>query len=296
MSAITYNNLVDNNLATNFSGCDTDERILEIWLYGKSPRTQGSYKSVAGAFLEFVAKPLQTVTVADIFHWVEAIAPNLKPSSVKTKLYTIKSLLSFASKVGYCQFNVGCAIKPPKVADELHKKCLKVESIKAMADNTNRLRDSLLIRFAYMSGLRAAELSALTWGQFKDGKLYVTGKGTKNRTVIIPESFLLELLELKPINASDDSPVFVSRKKNGGHHGHLSRIYISKLIKDAAIKAGESNKVSAHWLRHSHAYNALKNGADIAVIRDSLGHASLVTTSKYVGLDPDDSSSLYLSI
>ncbi len=86
--------------------------------------------------------------------------------------------------------------------------------------------------------------------------------------------------------------MFMSRKKKG----HLTRLSITRIIKDSAKKAGESDKVSCHWLRHSHAYNALKAGADIALIRDTLGHASLATTSQYIAITPDQSSAMLLGV
>ena len=60
------------------------------------------------------------------------------------------------------------------------------------------------------------------------------------------------------------------------------------------MRAGITGNVSAHWLRHSHASHAIDRGANIAVVRDTLGHSSLAITSRYTHAKPSDSSSLHL--
>ena len=65
-------------------------------------------------------------------------------------------------------------------------------------------------------------------------------------------------------------------------------------MKKAAEEAGVDPRTSTHWLRHAHASHALDRGAAVHLVKDTLGHASLVTTTRYTHARPDDSSSLYL--
>ena len=69
---------------------------------------------------------------------------------------------------------------------------------------------------------------------------------------------------------------------------------INLIVARAARAAGLGKKVSPHWMRHAHASQALDNGTPLHVLQATLGHSSLTTTSRYVRVRPDDSSSLYL--
>lgn len=69
-----------------------------------------------------------------------------------------------------------------------------------------------------------------------------------------------------------------------------------RIVRRAAERAGIEGKVSPHWLRHCNASHALARGCSIAVVRQTLGHASLASTSEYVHAKPEDSSGLYLRV
>jgi site-specific recombinase XerD len=72
--------------------------------------------------------------------------------------------------------------------------------------------------------------------------------------------------------------------------------HVERLVLDAAKRAGIDGNVSPHWLRHSNASHALDNGAPIHVVKDSLGHSSLVTTTRYAHIKPGAGSSQYVKI
>jgi len=88
------------------------------------------------------------------------------------------------------------------------------------------------------------------------------------------------------------SPIFRSRKATNG--GCLHRVSVTHLVKEAAKHAGISEKTSDHRLRHYHASHALNRGAPIHLLSQTLGHASVATTSKYLHAKTNDSSGLYL--
>ena len=71
-------------------------------------------------------------------------------------------------------------------------------------------------------------------------------------------------------------------------------LWRSCVKKEAAKRAGISEKTGAYWLRHCHASHALNRGAPIHLLSQTLGHASVATTSKYLHAKPNDSSGLYL--
>lgn len=95
--------------------------------------------------------------------------------------------------------------------------------------------------------------------------------------------------------AEDDEPVFSSRQKDAKGKG-LDPSWVYRIVQKAAKRAGITKKVSPHWLRHAHASHSLERGAPIHLLKETLGHASVATTSKYLHARPDTSSSLYLSL
>ena len=78
--------------------------------------------------------------------------------------------------------------------------------------------------------------------------------------------------------------------------GHLDPSAVHRIVKAAAERAGLSEEVSAHWLRHGHASHSLERGAPIHLVQATLGHASVATTGRYLHARPTDSSARYLGV
>jgi hypothetical protein len=85
--------------------------------------------------------------------------------------------------------------------------------------------------------------------------------------------------------------VFRSRKG-----GSLDQSAVHRIVKAAAERAGLSAEVSAHWLRHAHASHSLDRGAPIHLVQQTLGHASVATTGRYLHARPTDSSARSLGL
>ena len=120
------------------------------------------------------------------------------------------------------------------------------------------------------------------------------GKGEKQRYVLISQSMLDELRTLDG-QIGTDRYVFQSRESKAGTVPMTER-QVNRIVFNAAEKIGVDGHVSAHWLRHSNATHALKNGASLPVVQQSLGHASLVTTSRYLHIDPNEGTSQFIDI
>ncbi|MBW4635791.1 MAG: tyrosine-type recombinase/integrase [Iphinoe sp. HA4291-MV1] len=285
----------------SMSPVDAQQRLIEMWLHGKSKSTVAAYRYYITQFLGFLGKPLQQVTLEDLYAFAESLG-ELAPNTQKIYLACIKSVIAFAHKIGLMNFNVGAALKLGKTADRLSDRLLMQRDIQKMVWATEQAtyryqskkqRDLLIIKLLYTTGLRVSELTQLSWSNLlargDRGQLTIIGKGEKTRSVIIPCELWNELMAFKS-DATDDSPVFKSRKGNG----HLDRSQINRIIDAAALRAGINKKVSPHWLRHAHATHALEAGADIGLVQQTLGHANVATTSRYLNHRPDNSSSLYI--
>lgn len=278
----------------------TDEYLVELWLHGRPASTQKSYRIDMRAFFRFVEKPLRMVNLADLQAFADSLN-GYKEATKARRLKAVKSLLTFAVKTQYLPFNIGTAIKLPKVRRRLHERTLSREDVLGMFFCEQNIRNRLLLRMLYYSGMRVSELCALKWrdlyqGPNETGIIAIYGKGEKERHVAIKGEVYQEFLSFCQ-EAAPDEPIFVSRgggrgKKKSG--GHLDKTQVERIVQQAAEKAGIKRKVTPHYLRHSHATHAVLNNAPAPVIKETLGHESLETTMLYFDISPEESSSFYL--
>ena len=312
--------VLDASPMPNYSGAHTDERLVELWLARRAPSTRRKYAEDLGKFSDFTAgKPLARVTLSDLQDFADFISVLMATSSQGRVLATIKSLLSFANKVGYLPFNVGAAVELPRVKDTLTERILteaEVHKILNTAKGAFAARDRALLSMLYAGALRREEAVRLKWRDLKDrddlgpgvGQATVFGKGSKTGVTLLPASVYGQVLDLRKVTertkdgtrteryAGEDEPVFRSRKTNGGRGGHLEVSQVNRIVAKAAKEAGIPRPVSPHWLRHAHASHAHARKTDLALIRDTLRHSSIATTGRYLHARPNDSSALHLGL
>jgi len=272
-----------------------DERLIHLWLHGRSTHTQRAYRADVDRFLTFVAAPLTTITLGDVQAFADELErQELATSSRVRTLAAVKSLLSFGQRTGYLVLNVGAALKLPPKKDTLAERILSETEVLRLLALEPSPRNRAILRLLYAGGLRVSELCALVWKDLqprKDaGQVTLFGKGGKTRMVLLPVSIWQELAELRR-GASARDPVF--RSRNGGH---LDPVSIERLVLKAARRAGIEGNVSPHWLRHAHATHALDRGAPIHLVQVTLGHSSVATTGRYLHARPTDSSARYLAV
>jgi integrase/recombinase XerD len=230
-------------------------------------------------------------TLADIQGWRLTLSGK-SDNSIKTATSAVKSLFTFAHKIGILKLNPGAALQQVKPKDTLNERILSELEVQTIIALETDPRNRLILRLLYSGGLRVSELSTLTWKDLKErgdsGQITVYGKGRKTRTVLLKQDVWNELMKLRGDRSSYD-PVFQSRKG-----GHINRHQLWRIVAAAAKRAGIEGKVSPHWLRHAHASHSLDRGAPIHLVQQTLGHESVATTSRYLHARPNDSSSLYL--
>lgn len=273
---------------------DTDAQLIGMWISSShSPHARRARTYDAQAFLEFVQKPLGLITARDVMGYSESIT-GAAPATRGRRISHVKSLLSFAHRLGVIAFNPGAVVKVPAIKNVLAERIIDEASVHQMIANGGTPRNRLIVRLLYAAGLRASELAGLAW---KDavprddaGQLTVMGKGGKTRVVLLSAATWRDL-QAHRNGAGNDDLIFMSRT---GHALDTSAIH--RVIKAVAKRAGIDAGISAHWLRHAHASHALDRGCPIHVLKDTLGHASVATTSRYLHARPNDGSGKYLAI
>lgn len=289
--------IVENAPATSathlmVSADETDQNIVDMWLAQRPRSTTRSYKRAWG-YLQSATGGVELRALR--FHHLQAYIQSLrgmKLSSQGTFIAVIKSLLGFASKIGYLTFNLGALLKPPKSPSDVAQRIVGEADIQRLVALTSKPRDATLLRLAYVSGLRIAELSALKWRCFalreNGAVLSVVGKGSKLRHIFLPEHIAMAVAALRE-SAPDGAPIFLSR-----HNKPLSINRMHMIVKHAAQRAGLPPTFSMHWCRHAHASHAMDRGAPVHVVQQTLGHASLATTCRYVHCKPGASSAQFI--
>lgn len=297
----------------------TDAPFIHAWLRNqRSHRTQETYAANITRFYCEVRKPLAAVTLFDLQDYAESLY-DLAPASQVLLLRSVKSALSFCHTAGYLSVNVGAALRLGKPEQKLAQRILsEAQVIKLIALEPDP-RNHLLLLILYKAGLRAREVCDLRrrnlQGNGDSGQITIYGKGEKTRSILLsPEVW--RQLEDHFDGFAPDAYVFQSRqtRSSAGKYtaGRLDESQVHRIVEAAAVRAGIEiysdtikqglrvgevvmrSRVSPHWLRHAHGSHALARGADLALVRDTLGHSSIETTGRYLHARPNTSSSLFL--
>lgn len=213
----------------------------------------------------------------------------LAASSTARALIAVRGLHRFAAAEGQTPVDVSRTVKPPTPGRRLPK-ALTVEQVSAIldavggdADGARGLRDRALLELLYSTGARISEAVGLDIDDIDLGSraVLLRGKGGKQRVVPVggPALSALDayLVRGRPTLASGRTAgIFLNVRG-----GRLSRQSAWKVLQTAAGRAGIEAGVSPHTLRHSFATHLLDGGADVRVVQELLGHASVTTTQIY---------------
>ncbi len=174
------------------------------------------------------------------------------------------------------------------------RKYLKQDELKALLEEPKRMRDRLIIKLLYETGIRVGELTALTIGDvdldageitIQEAKRHVEG-----RKVPLVNGWTKTMLrDYIGTRKNRKDPLFVSNKRS-----QLSRRQVERLISNYGMRIGlDKDKRHPHVLRHTHAVYALKSGIDLRTLQQNLGHSSIEVTAIYLTMDIDDRKEEY---
>jgi len=219
----------------------------------------------------------------------------LRPTSLRRRAASIRSFYRFAYGEGLIEFDVASHLDLPR-QPRLLPETLTIEETERLLEaaggddaDPRRIRDRTLVEVLYAAGLRISEALRLDREDVSldGGFVRVIGKGDKERLVPIGEIALgwLEryLAEVRPtwlavahVEPVRGGPVFLTERGR-----RLARQQAWTVVKRAAAAAGLSDRVTPHTLRHSFATHLLEGGADLRIVQELLGHASISTTQLY---------------
>ncbi|WP_370619705.1 site-specific tyrosine recombinase XerD [Mumia sp. Pv 4-285] len=251
---------------------------------------------------------LGDVTEADVADFLAALRegdadhPPLSAPSAARTIVSARGLHRFALREGVVDHDVAAEVKPPTPPRRLPK-ALAVDQVEALLDAAGSagtplaVRDRALLEVLYGTGARISETVGLDVDDLdlEIGEVLLRGKGGKQRVVPVgryAQDALRTYLE-------SVRPALTSVRTTGGavflnsRGGRLSRQSAWAVLAKAARRAGITVDVSPHTLRHSYATHLLDGGADVRVVQELLGHASVTTTQVYTLVTIDKLREVY---
>ncbi|MDQ1736318.1 MAG: integrase/recombinase XerD [Pseudonocardiales bacterium] len=279
---------------------------------GSSANTLSSYRRDLRRYLDHLAAcGIASLDAADsrvVSDFLAALRegdadhPPLSASSAARAVVAVRGLHKFAYADGQVSSDVAREVKPPTPPRRLPK-AISVEEIERLLDAADfdqtplSVRDRALLEVLYGTGARISEAVGLDVDDLDlDGRtVLLRGKGGKQRLVPLG-SFAAKALSAYLVRVR---PELVRRGRGtpkvflNARGGALSRQSAWTVLRSSAEKAGLTMDVSPHTLRHSFATHLMEGGADVRVVQELLGHASVTTTQIYTLVTVDQLREVY---
>jgi integrase/recombinase XerD len=225
-----------------------------------------------------------------------------RTSSIARALAAVRSFHRFLVSEGDAVDDPAAGVVRPQVPRTLPRPLSVEEVARILASPTGgtaiALRDQAILETLYGAGLRVSELVSLDVDEvdLEGGSVRVIGKGAKERIVPLGR-FALDaigayLTKARPELASRSSRAALFLNHRGGR---LTRQGCDRILRGHVRRAGIAKRVSPHTLRHSFATHLLEGGADVRVVQELLGHASVATTQIYTLVTEQHLREVYFS-
>jgi integrase/recombinase XerD len=272
---------------------------------GLSRNTLASYRRdlerYARALAEAGIDDLAVVRARDVTGHLAGLRDGgLASASAARAISAVRGLHRFAAREGLVAQDVAAEVRPPSPAKRLPK-ALDVDQVTRLlavpGDTALALRDRALLEFLYGTGARISEaVGAAVDDLDLDGEPAAVLHGKGGRTRLVPvggyakaalEAYLVRGRPALVVNGKGTPAVFLNARG-----GRLSRQSAWTILHRAAVAAGLP-AVSPHTLRHSYATHLLDGGADVRVVQELLGHASVTTTQIYTLVTVDRLREVY---
>lgn len=280
---------------------------FEIYLKSEKNFSSNTVRAYIGDVFTFLiwadnlnVDEINTKKFSEYLYFIQKI--NYTKTTVARKIASIRAFYKFLYQEEIIDSNPADAIRAPKrpkslpdfMSEEEVENILRNVKIETPAGYRNRV----ILELLWVSGMRISELSGLNYENLnlEQNEIKVLGKGAKERIVLIPDK-TKENLKNYIDNVSDlicktkktlQSPLFINY--NGFR---LQNQSIRKALNEVVQKIELPKKVTPHVFRHSFATRMLENGADLRIVQELLGHASISNTQIYTHISNSRLKSVY---
>jgi integrase/recombinase XerD len=281
---------------------------------GVAANTLNAYRRDLARYLDYLAglgidrfDAVDAVTVSGFLAYLregDADHPGLSAASVARAVAAVRGVHRFALDDGLVAVDVAREVRPAAPPRRLPK-AISVDDVERLLDAAGyagtalALRDRALLEVLYGTGARISEAVGLVVDDLDltERTVLLTGKGDKQRRVPVgsyaADAVSTYLVRARPVLAGAGSGT--PRLFLNARGGPLSRQSAWVVLRTAAERAGLAAGISPHTLRHSFATHLLEGGADVRVVQELLGHASIMTTQIYTLVTVDTLREVYAS-
>jgi len=248
----------------------------------------------------------QAITSGDIRKYIVSLHGHNSAATVARKISALRSFFRFAQRHNLLKNDPLSGVSGPKIGRYIPV-FLTVDETFALLEAPGKQdsyapRDRAMLELLYSTGIRVSELVSGDMADldFAEEMLTVRGKGKKERLVPVgrpaleaiqgwlPQREQLIIQRAQRGKAVEKDAIFLN-----GRGGRLSTRSVERLVKTYGERAGITQLVTPHALRHSFATHLLEMGADLRSVQELLGHASLSTTQRYTHLTLDHLADVY---
>lgn len=280
----------------------------------RQPKTRSAYYSDMAQFEQFAGSDtnIRVLNNTLIEEWVAHLKSKAySPASIRRKVVVLKLFFSYWVRKGVLnespfwrvQIHFGRIVQLPRALTEIEMTTLLKQGHsdyrnrekdqtggaqkplgngQSVSRNFRVVRNLAILELFFATGMRVGEVSAMNIVDFSivEGSIKVRGKGGKERLAFVVDKFALrilrEYLKLRHANNTASGSLFLNASGN-----RLSPQGIANIIRLIRSNSGMDKHVTPHMLRHTVATMLLRNGVDIRVVQEFLGHASITTTQRY---------------
>ena len=242
--------------------------------------------------------------IRDYIHFIQKF--NYKKTTVARKIASLRTFYKYLYREQKIDSNPAMNLNNPKRPKSLPK-FLTPDEVEQILNNTKietpaGYRNRTILELLWATGMRISELSGLNFGDLnlEHNEIRVFGKGSKERIILVTDrakSFLERYIETAralipkgfPVPPQDeDSPVFIN---NTGYR--LQTRTVRNVINEVVEKINLPKHVTPHVFRHSFATHLIENGADLRIVQELLGHASISNTQIYTHVSTQHLKEVY---
>ena len=242
--------------------------------------------------------------VREYLHFIQKF--NYKKTTIARKIASLRTFYKYLYREKKVDSNPAMNLTNPKRPKSLPK-FLTPNEVEQILNNTKietpaGYRNRTILELLWATGMRISELSGLNFGDLnlEHNEIRVFGKGSKERIILVTDrakSFLERYIESArdlipkgfPVpDKSEDSPVFIN---NTGYR--LQTRTVRNVINEVVEKINLPKHVTPHMFRHSFATHLIENGADLRVVQELLGHASISNTQIYTHVSTQHLKDVY---
>jgi integrase/recombinase XerC len=286
------------------------EKLLQTYLRflqaerNLSPYTLRNYESDLRSFLRYAQDAGRDIADVDRYllrgYLARLREQKMAPGSITRRVSSIRSFYRFLARQGHIEHDPLAGVHSPKKGRRLPS-FLSPSQVLAIlgaveGDSPKGLRDRAILELLYAAGVRLSELVALDTSDvdIREQEVRVLGKGNKERIALMgraaADALQRYLVEGRPALVQRPRERALFLNKDGGR---LSVRAVQIMVRRCALKAGLDERVFPHLLRHTFATHMLNGGADLRVVQELLGHASVGSTQIYTHVSDAEKRRVY---